>query len=500
MNVRRYVLLVVAAYSLLSAHAAVAAPASGGLPDQAKAKVVAHWNAARRSAAQPRDLYLDQRGLAYTKTSKGALQAYGHSAGSVHALKQQPPRPMGKPSGTNDSEPPHIDSMNPAADAIIGESHTFSALITDDSGLKSVSFVIQYPNGTTQSFTPSASGDTWGITLSGFSDGSWQWWVTAKDRAGKGGNSATSAQLGFTVDTGGTTPPPPPPPGVGYTIRSAPWTGGGLVQIAAGRIYFEMPANNRRRNRKWNGYVCSGTVVTDGVAGQSLILTAAHCVYDDQHNAFARNVMFIPNQSGTLGAGTDQDCSNDPLGCWVPSYGVVDRNWTNYVFPDNIPWDYAFYVVNDSGAHAGPAAGSEALDQAAGSMQLSFTPQPYIDDGDPGAHSIDFTHALGYSYSEDPKFMYCAEDMTAEGDYNWWLASCDLSGGSSGGPWVQKMDSGTGNGPVISVNSWGYTTSSGMAGPKLSGTSAECVFGQARSQQEPGSLADGEAGIATDCP
>ncbi len=67
---------------------------------------------------------------------------------------------------------------------------------------------------------------------------------------------------------------------------------------------------------RWNGYVCSGTVVQDGTEGISIILTAAHCVYDDVNKAFAQNVLFIPNQDETTGAGTDQDCSNDPLGCW----------------------------------------------------------------------------------------------------------------------------------------------------------------------------------------
>jgi hypothetical protein len=33
-----------------------------------------------------------------------------------------------------------------------------------------------------------------------------------------------------------------------------------------------------------------------------------------------------------------------------------------------------------------------------------------------------------------------------------------------------------GSGPVISVNSWGYTDQPGMAGPKLAGTSAKALF------------------------
>ena len=110
--------------------------------------------------------------------------------------------------------------------------------------------------------------------------------------------------------------------------------------------------------------MCSGTVATDGIAGRSVILTAAHCVYDDANKAFARNVLFIPDQTDTTGTGTDLNCSNDPMGCWAPSFGVVDVNYTATIFPNNNAWDYAFYVVSDTGAHtAGFLTGvGDALD------------------------------------------------------------------------------------------------------------------------------------------
>ncbi len=260
--------------------------------------------------------------------------------------------------------------------------------------------------------------------------------------------------------------------GGGGTIKNASWEFGGAVQNAAGRILFEMGAGNF--------FVCSGTAATDATSGRSVIITAAHCTYDDAAKAFATNVMFIPNQDATTGAGTDFDCANDPIGCWAPDFGVVDVNWTTRTFPDNIPWDYAYYVVSDSGSHSGNGSGG-ALDAAAGSLAIDFLP-PYFNDGDKGPTSLDFTHALGYSYSDDPNFMYCAEDMTTQGADNWWLGSCGLSGGSSGGPWVQPMDEATGSGPIISVNSWGYRGGrSGMAGPILSGTTAECLFDAAKS-------------------
>jgi hypothetical protein len=322
----------------------------------------------------------------------------------------------------------------------------------------------------------------------------------AKDGAHKGGNTATSASVDFVVDTGGTAGGGGSGGGGSYIVTNAGWSDGGAVQTAAGRLYFEMP-NNAKRKGPWTAYVCSGTVSTDNATDRSVILTASHCVYDDVNKAFARNVLFIPDQADTTGAGTDLNCNNDPLGCWVPSFGVVDVNWTTRTFPDNVAWDYAFYVVSDSGAHQGTAATSDSLDTSAGSLGISFTP-PYHDDGDPSAASPDFTDALGYSYSDDPNFMYCAEDMTTTGNVNWWLPSCGLSGGASGGPWVQPMDTTTGSGPIVSVNSWGYTNQPGMAGPMLSGTSAQCIFTEAQGLAFSAvPRTDGDAGVAVDyCP
>ena len=436
--------------------------------DARAARVIEHWTPERRAAAVPRDLVIDERGLGYLRMPGNALVPYGHDIAA-----------QAGPSG--DTTGPAVSNLNPAAGQTIGASYTFTATVSDPSGVKSVSFKLQKGSGVTQSFSASAgAGGVYSVSLSGFTDGTWSWWVVAKDTV-KGGNTTTTGKVTFEVSTGGGGGG-----GGGGGTPNAEWTGGGVVQNAAGRIYFEMPSNSRRT--RWAGYVCSGTVVNDGTANRSVILTAAHCVYDDVYKAFARNVLFIPNQDGTTGTGTDLNCSNDPIGCWSPNVGVVDNNWTTRTFPDNIPWDYAYYVVSDSGEHSGNASASSALDGSVTAMSISFSA--------PTVGNV--THALGYSYSEDPNFMYCADAMETEGSANWWIATCGLSGGSSGGPWVQPMTNG--NGPVISVNSWGYTNQPGMAGPKLSGTSALCVFNVATGAGISCSFADGEAGYKVGCP
>lgn len=455
----------------------VAVPAmsgSGGASPGRAADLAAYWSAERRAQADARDLVFDDRGLAYLRLRGGVLRPYGHDLPArVKAAREgDVAEPTGKPGGeAGDTSGPTISNMDPASGSTIGAAYTFAATVTDESGVKSVSFVLTYPDGRTQSYSASRGvNDVWSIAFSGFWDGSWRWHVVAKDGARRGGNTRTSEQVGFSVDTGGGSGGGGGGGGGSSAITNAQWTAGGAVQTAAGRIYFELPANPK--HTRWSGYVCSGSVVSDPTSNtRSVILTAAHCVYDDIYKAFARNVLFVPNQAGTSGAGTDLNCSNDPLGCWAPAYGIVDSDWSSRSWPNNIAWDYGFYVVPTSGAHTGTAATSDSLELAAGALPIAFTT--------PRTGAGAYTHALGYSYSEDPKFMYCAQDMTTEGSHNWWLSQCDLSGGSSGGPWIQPLESGTG--PVISVNSWGYRDSPGMAGPKLSGTSASCLFGEAGS-------------------
>lgn len=466
-----------------------------------RAAVIEYWTSARRAAAQPRDMVIDHRGLGYLRRADGSLQPHGHQ---IEAQDQAGPTPRAKPDGgggNNDTEAPVIDSnsLDPSAGSTIGDSHTFSADVTDNAGVRSVDFVITYQDGSnTQTFAASnTGGNTWSLNLSGFTSGNWSWQVIAQDTAKRGGNTAQSSQTSFTVQTdggggggGGSD---------GDTVTNEIYTAGANedIRYATGRLFYEMPSNPRRK--RWGGYVCSGTVVSDSTTGRSLILTASHCVYDDSNKAFARNVLFIPDQHNTSGSGTDTNCGNDPIGCWVADFGVVDENWTTSTFPGNVAWDYAFYVVSDTGAHSeGLTPTTDALDAAVTAFTIGWEAPPVTNDGTAGASTPDFTHGMGYSYADDPNFMYCAEDMENMDAANWWLPSCGLSGGSSGGPWLQPFNGSAASSTVISVNSWGYTTSPGMAGPKLFGTSAHCVYSAAQTESAMGS-ADGDEGYVASC-
>ena len=143
---------------------------------------------------------------------------------------------------------------------------------------------------------------------------------------------------------------------------------------------------------------------------------------------------------------------------------------------------------------------SDGLDTALGSLPVQFNSP---------ASLTSFTHTLGYSYNADPSFQYCSEPLGSTHVLNNDLAlgalSCGLSGGSSGGPWVQHMDTDTGEGPIVSVSSFGYTDQNGnkepgMYGPPLSGNSAKCLFEQAESTVLTAldGVADGNAGVVVD--
>ncbi|MFT7288136.1 MAG: hypothetical protein ACI87W_002251 [Halieaceae bacterium] len=273
----------------------------------------------------------------------------------------------------------------------------------------------------------------------------------------KGGKGGGGGRPGGGGDTGGT--------GTDFQdVSNAQWTNGGVVQRAAGRIYFVMDGGR--------GYVCSGTLINDGevTSSRSVVLTAAHCVYDDVNKAFAESAIFIPNQAATTGAGTDADCANDPDGCWVADFGVVSVDWTAAIFPDNIPSDYGYYALgtdNPSNTYWNNEGNSVPADRVIPPMDVSF-----------GQATLGlYTRALGYSYSDDPNFMYCGEPVMGSSYDGYLLPNCGMSGGASGGPWSQSDALDLGVGPIMSVNSYGPSRGRKyMGGPRLYNNDATCLF------------------------
>ncbi len=217
--------------------------------------------------------------------------------------------------------------------------------------------------------------------------------------------------------------------GTGTTaVTGASWTGGGSVLDATGKVYFTLGGIN---------YVCSGTVVNDGNTHVSVVLTAAHCTYDEQENAFATNFMFVSNYDD---GGTFVGCGNaENEQCWTASGLVTTKLWADST-SSTINWggDWAFAVMQPN------SRGS--LDQYVTGYPLgAAAPSTSV-------HAFGYPAAKKYSGSD---LVYCA-GATIQDPYqpstNWGLA-CDMTGGSSGGPWIADFGSA---GTLVAVNSYGY--------------------------------------------
>ena len=450
-------------------------PAQGGqngrdTEDVETKRVLNYWTDARVSSATPRDLYIDSVGNSFIGDKNGKYSAYGEgsrikgtnqeSAGPT-LVGAQIQIPQATPVKLADTLAPVISNFSPVSGSSSSNSaNSLSATVTDASGLRSVTLTLTDTRGSSKTYSPTSTrGSVYTWSFIDLTSGTWTWKVTATDNSSTR-NQAVSANLTLIVSL-----PIVPPVVNNSTVKNAAWKTSSPVLAASGRLLFEMPTTNAST---WGQFVCSATVVNDGSTsdGQTVLLTAAHCVYDDTYKVFARNVMFIPNQQAS-GTKTDAKCTNDIYGCWVMNFGVVDLDWTTRVFPNNVAWDYGYYVVANTGKHtAGTTAGvSDSLEIAVAPMSINFTPP-----------TSTRSSAFGYSYSADPNLMHCAETKGfATGSSllssdNWWLSQCGLTGGASGGPWLDE-NTVAGSGQIISVNSWGYVGAPGMAGAKLDGSS-----------------------------
>jgi hypothetical protein len=415
---------------------------------------------------------------------------------------------------------PKIDNLLPKKGQVISQQVSFSATISPAIATKAkidgVEFQLTDPQGISSDWlaipqiSSSNKNSLYEITVDGFekyAGTKWTYRIMASDVDGK---KTTSSNVLFKVEGVGSggkdfengapsgtpdkAPPAPSPNSSGSgndipqtLIKDSNWPYDGAIQSAVGRILFEFGGNG-------GTYVCSGTVVKDKTNGRTIILTAAHCAYNDALKKFATKAVFIPDQVSTKGDKSDFDCTNDRYGCWTLSFAVVSKGWASNAFPQNVQYDYAYYVVmddksNHSGGYGSGVSGT--LDKDVVPMDLDFDVRP----------QNEFTVALGYSADRDPSFRYCTDDMSTIMGVPWyvnlWLDRCGMTGGASGGSWLIDMNQ-RGEGTVVSVNSWGFTDKPGMAGPDFrtsSGSFAECLFEKARSARDPGSV----GGYIVDC-
>jgi V8-like Glu-specific endopeptidase len=220
----------------------------------------------------------------------------------------------------------------------------------------------------------------------------------------------------------------------------AAWTGGGKVTHTAGRVFFTYQGRTA---------ACSGDAVTSG--NKSTVITAGHCVKLD--GAWHTNWVFVPGYNN----------GDRPYGTWTAAKTLATPQWAA---SEDLNYDVGAAVVNPlDGQRLTDVVGGQGLafNQARGQNMYSF--------GYPAADPYD-----------GERLIYCSgeviDDVLGSNDQG---LSCDMTGGSSGGPWFLSFSESSGEGIQNSVNSFKYNLpvlSGYMFGPYF-GTDAQNLYNQA---------------------
>lgn len=222
------------------------------------------------------------------------------------------------------------------------------------------------------------------------------------------------------------------------------YSGGGKVVDTTGKVFFTLGGVN---------YVCSGSAVTSG--NKDVVLTAGHCV-NEGPGAYATNWAFVPAY----------DDGARPYGTFTARQLTTTTQWQN---SGDFDYDVAFAVLNTvNGAHLTDVVGGQSIgfNQARGQYMYSF--------GYPAANPYDGTD-IAWCHGTVIQDTYGGS--TDQG------LNCNLTGGSSGGPWFVNYSESTGVGTLNSVNSFKYRggpVRTYMFGPYL-GSVAQTLYTSAAS-------------------
>jgi hypothetical protein len=217
------------------------------------------------------------------------------------------------------------------------------------------------------------------------------------------------------------------------------WTGAGKVTQTAGRVFFLF--NGQKAS-------CSGDAVTS--TNGSVVVTAGHCV--KYQGTWHTQWVFVPGYNN----------GNAPYGQWAAKTTLTTPQWEA---SEDINYDVGMAVVN-------PLNGQKLTD-AVGAQGIAFNQpknQSMYTFGYPAASPYDGT-----------KLIYCSgstfTDFLLSQDHG---MRCNMTGGSSGGPWFLSFNEAAGTGVQASVNSFGYNFLPGyMFGPYF-GADAQNLYNRAQ--------------------
>ena len=150
--------------------------------------------------------------------------------------------------------------------------------------------------------------------------------------------------------------------------------------------------------------------------------------------------MFVPDyeDGGSIVTNSDGShsftCDTVPYGCWTATALVTTSAWANgggsLAGFNN---DYAFAVVG-----AGGKSGKAQLDTTVGSNPIAFNESHPAQ-----VYSFGYPQASPY---DGQKLIYCAGKDIADtwGGTSDFGLNCNMTGGSSGGPWYVQFSASTG--------------------------------------------------------
>ncbi|WP_328430452.1 trypsin-like serine peptidase [Streptomyces sp. NBC_00443] len=238
------------------------------------------------------------------------------------------------------------------------------------------------------------------VTLNGHVDGG------SAPRQGKATTVAPSAPVNSTASDIGV---------LAFPNSGGQWTGGGAVVSTAGRVFFSYQGRTAS---------CSGNAVTS--ANKSTVITAGHCV--KLEGAWHTNWVFVPGYHD----------GQAPHGRWTASKTLSTPQWTA---SEDINYDVGAAVV-------APLDG-KLLTDVVGGQGLAFNTGYNL-----RMYAFGFPAAAPY---DGEKFIYCSgttnRDFLLSDDHG---MNCNMTGGSSGGPWFTQFNEATGTGLLSSVNSFKY--------------------------------------------
>ncbi|MFL6089191.1 MAG: trypsin-like serine peptidase [Aeromicrobium sp.] len=208
------------------------------------------------------------------------------------------------------------------------------------------------------------------------------------------------------------------------------YSNGGAVVATSGKVFFTLDGTD---------YVCSGS--STAAANRSLVQTAGHCV-NEGPGAFATNFVFVPAyRDGQTPYGTFAARALQTTGQWSGS--------------GDLSYDVGYAIVSP--------VGGRALADTVGAQGIGFNLAR-------GAQMYAFGYPAEAPY-DGSKLAWCSGVVSADGQGTSDQGmKCNMTGGSSGGPWFLNFNESTGIGTLNSLNSFRYTTfglldSGSMYGP-----------------------------------